>query len=672
MRKDAYVADFETTTDPLDVRVWAWAIAEIDRVQVVARGTSLDSFMLWLENKNIDIYFHNEKFDGNFIVSWLLSNGWTHDRDKTPRTFSTLITDARVWYNISIIWKKQKKRYIKTEIFDSLKKLPFRVAQISDAFGLEMTKGEIDYNKPRPLGYDPDADEWDYIDRDVLIVAYALREQRDQNMKAMTIGADALKAFKATLGHKLDFRFFFPVLPNPVDVFIRKAYKGGWTYLNPRYKGMHLKGIVFDVNSLFPYVMHDYPLPYGKPIQYTGDPQPTEAYPLYIQRLRCAFKLKDGKLPTIQLKGNGRFVETEYLHDSKDEIVELTLSSVDLVLFLDHYDVYNLEYIGGLRFKASTTFFKKYIDYWMHIKETTKGALRQLAKLMLNSLYGKFATMTRRAKVTPYLDDEGILKGRIDPFEDVDPNYTALGVFITANARNITIRSAQLNYHRFIYADTDSLHLEGFEIPDNIKIHSSHLGAWDHEAIFDDSKFMRPKTYMEYVRGKDVINKLTGESEFRACTDGSHTYNKWKITIAGMPDNMHDQVTWDNLVEGATYHGKLRPKAVKGGILLETTTFRIRGGDKIKHSKTIDPTLRLMQGYYKRVNLNSIKSDLRYIYGTDDRVIFSRWHKTTGEDVDTMLQEFEQSSGNYFESVNTADKFVEFVTLHNSLLASEY
>lgn len=674
MRKDAYVADFETTTDPADVRVWAWVLREIETERVVSRGTCLDSFMSYIENKNIDIYFHNEKFDGHFIVSWLLSHGWKHDRENNPHTFSTLITDTRVWYNVSIVWKKHKKRYVKTNIFDSLKKLPFKVSQIAKAFKTPVLKGEIDYDKPRPVGYQPTTEEWQYIDNDTLIVAVALKSQRDQNMKAMTIGSDALKGFKATMGHKLDFRFYFPVLPVAVDDFIRRAYKGGWVYLNPRYKSKHLKGIVFDVNSLFPYTMYDCLLPYGKPIAYEGAPQPTASYPLYIQRLRCAFKLKEGKLPTIQLKGNGRFVETEYLTSSDDEIVEMTLSSVDLTLFLEHYEVYNLEYVGGFRFKASKEFFKKYIDYWMHIKETSKGALRALAKLMLNSLYGKFAMSIRRSKVTPYLDEDGILKGKLDPIEEIDPNYTALGVFITANARNITIRYAQLNYDRFIYADTDSLHLEGHDIPDNIQIHHSKIGAWKHEAVFDDSKFLRAKAYIEYVRGKTVIDKDTGEEVFEPCVDGTHTHNEWQVTIAGMPDNMHDQVTWENFQEGAVYNGKLRPKAVKGGVVLEETTFKIRGGDNMPKAQTkYDPfayTLDVMRGYRKRLDLNEIKDDLRYIYGKDDHVVFSRWHSRTGQSVDHALEEFAQLTGHQFDSINLADKFVEFVRLHDRL-ASE-
>jgi hypothetical protein len=61
-------------------------------------------------------------------------------------------------------------------------------------------------------------------------------------------------------------------------------------------------------------------------------------------------------------------------------------------LFLEHYKVYNLEYICGYMFKKCTGIFNPYIDHWMEIKANSEGGTRQLAKLMLNSLYGKFAT----------------------------------------------------------------------------------------------------------------------------------------------------------------------------------------------------------------------------------------------------------------------------------------
>ena len=55
--------------------------------------------------------------------------------------------------------------------------------------------------------------------------------------------------------------------------------------------------------------------------------------------------------------------------------------------------------------------------------------MRQLCKLILNSCYGKFAT------------------------------YPLVGMIFTAYARRKTIQMVQLYGDRFVYADTDSVHV---------------------------------------------------------------------------------------------------------------------------------------------------------------------------------------------------------------------
>ena len=116
----------------------------------------------------------------------------------------------------------------------------------------------------------------------------------------------------------------------------------------------------------------------------------------------------------------------------------------------------------------------------------------------------------------------------------------------------MTITSAQKLYHRFIYADTDSLHLIGTEIPDCLEVDDKELGKWAHESTFTRARFIRPKTYIEEINGK-------------LC-----------VTCAGLPAYCHSQVTWENFKHGAVYYGKLRPKTVKGGIILKETTFNIK------------------------------------------------------------------------------------------------
>jgi hypothetical protein len=109
----------------------------------------------------------------------------------------------------------------------------------------------------------------------------------------------------------------------------------------------------------------------------------------------CQFELKPDHIPTVQLKNNLAFIPTEYLTTSGDEDVTMCMTSIDLELFFAHYDVYNIEYHSGWKFKSTIGLFTEYIDKWTVIKIQSKHdgnkAMYLLAKLMLNALYGKFA-----------------------------------------------------------------------------------------------------------------------------------------------------------------------------------------------------------------------------------------------------------------------------------------
>ena len=572
-----YTADFETTTDPDDCRVWAWGVCSIDSPDDFIYGIDLDEFMDFCEHsKNARLYFHNLKFDGEFILCWLFANGFTLVTDKkeiTDKSFMTLISDTGLFYAMTIYWKAGKKQR-KVTLYDSLKVLPFSVKAVAKAFGLPINKLEIDYHEKRPKGHELTAMEVKYLNHDVKIMALALKQLFDQDLTAMTTGSNALKNYKETLG-RFQFERVFPTPEHDAD--IRQSYKGGFTWLKPEYAGKDIgAGIVLDVNSLYPAVMKYCPMPYGEPRYFEGQYKENRLYNLYVQMIRCSFELKPGRVPTIQMKGNLSFVPTEYVSSSAGLEVALCLTSVDLALFLEQYEVMNLEYISGWMFKSKVGLFDEYIDKWTAIKTqaTIDGnkAMRTLAKLMLNSLYGKFALSPLvRSRYPVYRD--GVISYSLGPQETRSAIYIPVGTFITSWARNKTIRAAQLLYDRFIYADTDSLHLLGTEIPQQLMIDDVELGFWKHETTFSQARFIRAKTYMEY--GKDP-KKDEPES--------------WKVTCAGMPEKCHEQVTFDNFKPGSRYTGKLVPRHVKGGIVLVDTEFTIRKEGKEDDHQANDPT----------------------------------------------------------------------------------
>lgn len=577
-----YVADLETTTDPEDCRVWAYGIVEIgiDKVNV---GNSLDELMEMIMSSNKDVYFHNAAFDMDFIFIWLFEHGYVYhnsNKEMPLYSFNSLISDKGKFYTTFIQGPKAK-----VKIIDSLKILNFSVAEIARAFNLPIRKGEIDYDLPRPPGWKVTDEERSYIERDVLIVAQALPVLFSQGLTKLTQGSNALHDFKTIMGKK-QFKRAFPILPVDMHDDMKPAYRGGFTWLNPKYKGKVVNGgLVLDKNSMYPWVMKEKALPYGEPIPFKGRYEPDENYPLYIQRVRCAFTVKKEHIPTVQLKYAGPWSMTEYLESSYDEEVVLTFTNVDLQLFLDHYDIDGgpdaIEYMGGYKFKQGHGIFDEYIDKWYRIKEestiTGNKPMRTLAKLMLNALYGKFGTSPHvREKIPTYND--GAMQYKNGPEGLKDSIYVPMALFITSYAREECIRSAQAVYDRFIYADTDSLHLEGFDLP-NLDIHATRLGAWKCEGVFKRGKYIRSKTYLE------ELYKLSDERimEVIHMEDGNRTNVlngcefALNITCAGLPKNLYEQVDFETFEPGAEYFGKLAPKHVKGGTVLVPTTFTIKG-----------------------------------------------------------------------------------------------
>ena len=95
----------------------------------------------------------------------------------------------------------------------------------------------------------------------------------------------------------------------------------------------------------------------------------------------------------------------------------------------------------------------------MMVKENSTGGKRQIAKLMLNSLYGKFASRVIHDKKVPYLEDDRV-KYEFVVMRRAEAGVHASLACSSRRGRDKTIRPPH-NHDRFLYADTDSLHLLG-------------------------------------------------------------------------------------------------------------------------------------------------------------------------------------------------------------------
>lgn len=631
-RKDIkrYMADFETTVFEGQefTEVWAAALCPVETTdpEEVEVFNCLEHFiarlMQYTKESDIIVYFHNLKFDGSFILDWLLRSGayipkW--DYGEIPETYhiqneySYLISDMGVWYNLCINWFSNTCTFL-----DSFKLLPMSVKAIGEGFKTAHRKTEIEYEGFRKAGGTITDQELTYIKNDVLVVAEALQMMFSEGHKKQTIGGCCLAEYKSILRHEqcIKWKDYFPNLESVelsddygstnADAYIRKSYRGGWCYVVAGKEDKVFKnGNTFDVNSLYPSMMHSdsgniYPV--GYPTFFKGDLPEEAKQPLkfYFVRLDCTFQIKPGMLPFVQLKNNSYYFGNEmlttsdllldgvYYHYVKDldgkrkEVrCTVTMSQPEFELFLKHYDS-DYKILDGCYFDAQKGIFDLYINKYAKIKKTSKGAKRQLAKLFLNNLYGKMGTNPDSSYKVAYLDECGNVKFKSIAEKEKTPIYIPVASAITAYSRRFTIEAAQANFYGidkpgFIYADTDSIHADlAPEQMRGMKMDPAAFQCWDHESSWSNGIFHRQKTYIEKVnetyivkcaglpdRCKDLfVSSVTGEPfECRNSEEAEFLKTKRKIT---------------DFKAGLKVPGKLIAHRIRGGVVLCNDYFTIK------------------------------------------------------------------------------------------------
>ena len=404
------------------------------------------------------------------------------------------------------------------------------------------------------------------------------------------------------------FESVFPQISLQLDSFIRRSYFGGIVYKNSELVDSlegDICGLVYDVNSLYPSVMRARLLPYGFPLSFNGDYNKSDInkkeYPLYFQEIRVKkFHIKHGFIPNIQIRNSQNFNGTVYAKSNKyidfdglakyDEC-NFVFSNIQLEYFLKSYDVEGLDYIRGIAFKGSYGIFDRYIDTFMEMKKNGKGAVRATAKLFLNSLYGKFGmNPIKEEKIIDYqentfstisTDNDGNKLDYLDKGV-----FIAMASFITSYAREVLLTSIEKVYDRFLYCDTDSIHITGYDIP-NIKIHDKNLGAWKLEGKFTKAKYIGAKRYAEYIDNKwdikccglsrDIMEKIT--MDIFECCEFSPKEIKKNIDKLYTKDDIfyYKDKECTKKVKGLVRSKK--KKYVKGGIVIKEQPYMIN--DKI-------------------------------------------------------------------------------------------
>lgn len=384
---------------------------------------------------------------------------------------------------------------------------------------------------------------------------------------------EMVKAFIERFGPKLTIgqaafdeikkHYEFESLSEQADETLRTFFYGGRVDCvsgRGRFVGPYK---LYDVNSMYPYVMAAFEHPIGADIvRRTKGGLNDDTVFLEIKcNNRGAFPLYDLETGALTF-GKRHGVFRVSIHEFR---VAEELGLISHVKVLSYIDC------------AKRTNFAKFVEPFYEERFHWKGVLKELqkrgdyvalpeywdakiqdllVKLILNNGYGKFAQNPRRFKDSyirptdydsppPDGFEECILPAyRNDHYEIWEKptlrrryNNVATAASITGAARSVLLR-ALYNAVDPIYADTDSVICLELK---NTELHPTKLGAWDLEAEFDEVLVAGKKLYAcrrtdghktkDKVRSKG-LSDMTFEEIRELVEGGSVTKTRMGVTIA--------------------------------------------------------------------------------------------------------------------------------------------
>lgn len=487
--KKVYFADFETTQPNKDnkVFVYLWCILSGNEVYT---GKTLETFINKLETLNGVVYFHNLKFDFSYIHYYLIKNNIEYK----------LLEKKGTIYQVKLF---------DIQLRDSMNFLPMSLKEVGENYCTKYQKTSIDYNVQE--GHDATEEEITYCINDCRVVEEGLTNYLNtleeilnsvncvksvkKLHKKLTNAGIAFEAFK-------ELSMFEQLCPKTskqqYDAW-KGSYRGGFVYSNP--KGIVTNVKMIDCNSMYPHIYSTIEMPYGNAFKF-NDWEKLERYKFYIVNIFIKYELKPGYIPIIG-GGVSKYGGINYKSSSNGEFEELTLCNIDLELIKRFY---NCEIIlrSGWGFDTKKEFFKEYAETFIKVKNANKGIKRSVAKVMLNSPYGKTA-MNGLGEIKKYDIDEKhhIVKGEVIGYEVNDDvfQYLPIAIQITAGARKLLLETAEtIGFENVYYMDTDSIKFK--DVPTDIKCDPDKLGAWKDEGYCELFKTIAPKKYVYYSEGK--------------------------------------------------------------------------------------------------------------------------------------------------------------------------
>lgn len=545
-RTHMFVADLETSDgDKLSKhmvdgrpirqqRVWLAGIKNLASEETEVY-TNMDEFMNAMlsrgNNQNKEYAFHNLKFDGSYIVPWLLKNGYYSTNEKPlPGEFGVLVTDRNDWYSVTIQVTKRRK----VTLWDSAKLFPMQLRYLPDVYYTPTRKIEETqefYEARRSVDHEPTEEELKYLENDLQVLAETINAHIDRygiRFKKTQAGQswyDFTQGFKA-------WKLRFPPLDNEIDMMIRPAYWGGLSHVPYEHKGEDRFNIgVMDINSSYPHKAAYEKMPYGEMLFSLKGEHP-DMSKFWVGDALVKFNLKDGCVPCIPNKAImegfqvGDLDPDKWVHTSNG-VVRISFSSIDYVTINMSYDFEVIQWNETFHFKQRVhPEITKFVNENNRIKEESRAKARKLpdddpekfslladsqrAKINNNSFYGKFGEEVIKHGKTPYLDedDEDVVweLDKTQELTDGKKKYLPVAIAISAYGRQQLVKVANALDKYFLYCDTDSVHYlkeGGQQIIDKLhaigymEIDPDKLGAWDYEGTYKRGRFLRAKAYME-------------------------------------------------------------------------------------------------------------------------------------------------------------------------------
>ena len=308
-----------------------------------------------------------------------------------------------------------------------------------------------------------------------------------------------------------------PKLTDNIAADIREGYTGGSTDMFIPY-GKNIK--CYDVNSLYPSVMINQDMPIGKIESFNGDIRKIDpsAFGFFYVKVNCPVDIMH---PILQIK-----------HKVKNGIKTISpVGTWSMWIFSVEMDNamkygYTFEIMKGYKFEKSII-FKNYIDflYSLRCQYSKSHPLNLIAKILLNSLYGRFGMNEIIMKYEIFSKEEfsQITEDKILDFIEIE-DHILVGLEIESNedSHNISIGvaaaiTAYSRIHmsqfknnpniRLFYTDTDSIYTDS-ELDDSF-IDNKILGKLKLECISEEAIFLGPKIYCLQTEN-GLITKVKG------------------------------------------------------------------------------------------------------------------------------------------------------------------